>query len=336
MYSGPPDDGTPTSTTAGAAAQGRAARRRAARRPVTPLAAAVAGVGLLLVALLGFDAVSDGTGELAIPAAEATTLLRTVFFAALAVQAGELLLSRPARTLPGAPADLPRPWALPAALAGTAATAGQIAVLAHISDLDLTATYGTREGGLLLLTANAFAAAALCAGLRKPLPAALALAVVTVAEALRAHPEPYGPLTGSALTVVHLTAASLWTGGLLYALRAMWHWRGTPGAGLALLARYARAAGWLLAALIVTGTFSTLRRLPPDVVLSSAYGRTLLVKLLLVAVAALLALRARRRLRASRADTARAVRTELLALALVVVLSALLTVVPDPHWISTR
>lgn len=88
----------------------------------------------------------------------------------------------------------------------------------------------------------------------------------------------------------------------------------------------------------MTGTFSALRRLPPDTVLTSAYGRTLLVKLVLMAVVSALALGARRGL-ASDPDPAvarRRARRELAALAAVVLVSAVLTVVPDPHWLSTR
>ncbi|WP_434600275.1 CopD family protein [Streptomyces sp. A5-4] len=88
----------------------------------------------------------------------------------------------------------------------------------------------------------------------------------------------------------------------------------------------------MFTALTVTGTASTLRRLPLDQILSSAYGRTLLAKLLLVAVAGLLALPARRRLhRARRGPSAfRAARVELVALGAVVLVSALLTAVPLP------
>lgn len=78
--------------------------------------------------------------------------------------------------------------------------------------------------------------------------------------------------------------------------------------------------------------------MPPDVVLTSAYGRTLLAKLVLVAVVSALALGARRRLASDAHPAAahRRARRELVALAAVVLVSAVLTVVPDPHWLSTR
>lgn len=117
----------------------------------------------LLVVLYGAGVASRGTGELRIPAAGTTSLLRAAVFTALALHLGELAGAALARTGP-----LPRSLALPAALAGAAASAGQIAVLAVVSDLDIPATYGTREGGLLLVMANGFLLAAACAGTGGP------------------------------------------------------------------------------------------------------------------------------------------------------------------------
>ncbi|MFI6898533.1 CopD family protein [Streptomyces sp. NPDC050256] len=312
------------------------------RRPVAAVLA-VAVTCLLAVAagaaaLLGATAMGHGTGELRIPGAGTATVLRTALFGALAVHAGALAAQALLASVPDRPRTAPRSWATAASVAGALAAAGQIVRLARISDLGLVETYGTREGGLLLLTANGFVLAACCAASRRPALAALPLAVVIGAEALRAHPEAYSPLVGAALTVVHLTAASLWTGGLLHVLRTMRLWRTAPGAARALLGRYARLAAWLYVALAVTGTCSALRRLPADVVLTSAYGRTLLVKLVLVAGVSALALAARRRL-ARDADAAgahRSARGEAAALGAVVLVSAVLTVVPDPHWIGTR
>ncbi|WP_329381255.1 CopD family protein [Streptomyces sp. NBC_01716] len=292
---------------------------------------AVVGAGVaLLVVLYGAGLASRGTGELRIPAAGTTSFLRAAVFVALALHLGELAGAALARSGP-----LPRTLALPAALAGAAASAGQIVVLAVVSDLDIPATYGTREGGLLLVMANGFLLAAGCVGTGRPRWALVPLTGVILAEALRAHPEPYSPEWGTALTVVHLTVASLWAGGLCHVLRTTWLRRAAPADARAVLARYARGAVWLLVVLAATGTLSTLRRLPADVVVTSAYGRVLIAKLVLVAVASALALAARRRLRRSR-DAHVAARVELAVLAAVVLVSAVLTVVPDPHWLSTR
>lgn len=303
-----------------------------ATRPTLRTKALLAGGAVLaaLIALFGVGAATHGTGELHIPAAGPTTLLRAAVFAALALHIGELAGHRFARTGPA-----PRSWAVPAALTGAAAAAGQILVLSEVSDLDLASVYGTVDGRLLLVMANGFLLAAGCAALSRPFLAALPLAVVIGAEALRAHPEAYTPLLGTALTVVHLTAACVWTGGLCHVLRTMWLRRADRTEARAVLARYARTAGWLLAALTATGTVSALRRLPFDVVLSSAYGRVLIAKLALVAVASGLALRARGRLRGGR-DAGGPARAELAVLACVVLVSAVLTVVPDPHWLSVR
>ncbi|MEV4947177.1 CopD family protein [Streptomyces sp. NPDC053755] len=292
--------------------------------PIRLTAAVLAAIAVLTVALLGAGIAQAGTGELRIPAAGTTTLLRMFVLVGLAVHLGELAGVRLARQGPQ-----PRRWSASAALLGAAASAALLLLFAAVSGLGLTTVYGMREGRLLLVTANAFALAALCAASRRPALALLPLAVVIGAEALRAHPEAYSPAVGVTLTVVHLTAGSLWFGSLLYVLRTMRLRRG----GREVLVRYARLAACLFAALVVTGTFSTLRRLPLDVVLATAYGRVMLAKLALIGLASMLALTARRRmLRGGNAETP--ARIELGVLVAVVLVSAVLTVVPDPHWLS--
>ncbi|MER7516362.1 CopD family protein [Streptomyces sp. NPDC126499] len=286
-------------------------------------AAVIAAATVLTVVLLGASLAQTGTGELEIPAAGTITLLRLLVVTALAVHIGEIAGVRIAGEGP-----LPRRWSLPAAVVGCAASAGLLILLAAISGLKLTTVYGLREGRLLLVTANALALAALCAAGRRPALALGPLAVAIGAEALRAHPESYSPAIGVGLTVVHLTAASLWFGTLLHVLRTMW----LRGGGRDVLMRYAKMAAWVFAALAVTGTCSTLRRLPLDGILTTAYGRVLLVKLALFGLAALLALTARRRMLTG-GDARPPARVELGVLAAVMVLSALLTVVPDPHWL---
>lgn len=291
--------------------------------PIRLTAAVLALIGVLTVALLGVSLAQTGTGELEIPAAGTITLLRLLVLTALAVQIGELAGVRLAGEGP-----LPRRWSVPAAATGAAASAGLLVLLGRLSGLSLGTVYGLREGRLLLVTTNALALAAVCAATRRPALALGPLAVAVGAEAMRAHPEAYTPAIGVSLTVVHLTAASLWCGSLLYVLRTM----RLRGGGRDVLMRYARMAAWTFAALCVTGTCSTLRRLPLDGVLSTAYGRVLLVKLGLFGLTALLALTARRRMLRG-ADARPPARVELGVLGLVVLVSALLTVVPDPHWL---
>lgn len=169
-----------------------------------------------------------------------------------------------------------------------------------VADIDVGGLYASRDGRLALLEVNGFLAAGLCATSRRPGLQVWPLAAVIVADALRAHPTTeYSPLLGSGLTLVHLTCASLWVGGLLYVLRTLRHW-GATEAGPALLGLYARVAAVLLAALTATGVCSSLRRMPAGTILDqltdTAYGRVLLAKVLLVAAVAALALWARIRL----------------------------------------
>ncbi|MGE9695735.1 CopD family protein [Streptomyces sp. CH6] len=289
-------------------------------------------VGAFLVPLLGPDLALRGTGEAAAPAVREVGWLRGVMLAALCVQAGEVWLRR-------GPTP-PRSLAPAAALCGTLAAAGLAVVAAgnllphSPGAVDPGALAQSGDGRLALLEVNAFGAAWLCALGRRPRLAAVPLALVVLAEALRAHPEPSTPWLGSLLTFVHLSCAALWAGGLLAVLRTVPRLPAPEGARL--LGRYARTAAYLLAALTATGVASTLRRMPPgtvaDQLTGTGYGRVLLAKTVLVAGIAALAWRARRHLRAGR-DAATPARAELLFLALVVLVSALLTALPLPiRW----
>ncbi len=334
-------------------AGGRASRPRSAGwvpsgagRAVGLLLLVAAGA---LIPLFGPRVALDGTGEAGPPGAGGIALLRTVLLAALCVPVGELFVVRLARRVPGAPRRTPRGWAAGAAAVGCVAALGLASVVAtgnlvpdSPADIDVGGLYATRDGRIALLEVNAFAAAALCALSRRPLTQVVPLTAVVVAEALRAHPTVEdGPLVGTALTFVHLLCAALWVGGLLSVLRtlAARPWRAAPGAGAALLGLYARVAAVLLAAVTVTGSWSTLRRMPPGTVLDqlaeTAYGRVLLAKVLLMAAVAVLALRARLRLRhvADPLDACAPARAELVVLGAVVAVSGLLTALPVPiRW----
>ncbi|WP_053670774.1 CopD family protein [Streptomyces sp. NRRL B-1140] len=305
-----------------------------------------------LIPLLGPSAALHGTGEAEAPGAGGTALLRTVLFAALCIPVGELFVNRLARSSPGTQSPrpaLPRSWSPLAAGAGFLAALGLAAVVATGNllpgagaDIDLGGLYASRDGKLALLEVNAFLVAGLCAASRRPVAQVWPLAAVVVAEALRAHPATeHTALTGTGLTLVHLTCAALWAGGLLHALRVLrlWSGRRDPAAGAALLGLYARVAVVLLAAITATGVCSSLRRMPPETILGqltgTAYGRALLAKVLLVAVAAALAVWARRRLRRA-ADPLTAcapARAEVGALGLAVAVSGVLTALPLPiRW----
>ncbi|MGW4951752.1 CopD family protein [Streptomyces parvulus] len=299
-----------------------------------------------LIPVLGPSPALRGTGEAEAPGTGGIALLRAVLFAALSVPLGELFVNRLAHSLPGAPPERPRSWSPQAAGAGFAAALGLASVVATgnlvpdgAADIDVGGLYASRDGKLALLEVNAFLAAGLCALSRRPGSQVWPLAAVVVAEALRAHPTTeYSPLLGSALTLVHLTCASLWAGGLLYALRTLRRWRGAE-AGPALLGLYARVAAVLLAALTATGVCSSLRRMEPgtiaDQLTDTAYGRVLLAKVVLVAAVAALAVWARIRLSRA-ADPLTAcppARAEVVALGAVVAVSGLLTALPVPiRW----
>ncbi|MFF4517137.1 MULTISPECIES: CopD family protein [Streptomyces] len=350
----------PTAETAGASGP---VRRPAAGRAVALLVLVAVAA---LIPLLGPRPALDGTGEAAAPGVGGIALLRAALFAALCVPVGELFAARLARRVPGAPLEhAPRSWAPSAAAVGFLAALGLASVVStgnllphHLSDMDVGGLYQSRDGKLALLEVNAFLAAGLCALSRRPAAQVWPLAAVALAEALRAHPAPeHGPLVGSGLTLVHVTCAALWTGGLLHVLRMLRTWRaaseaeaaeptGTAetavsadAAGAALLGLYARVAAVLFAALTATGVWSALRRMPPGTVLdqltATSYGRTLLAKLVLVAAVAVLALLARLRLRraADRLSACVPARAEVVALGLVVAVSGLLTALPLPiRW----
>ncbi|MFJ7343186.1 CopD family protein [Streptomyces sp. NPDC101110] len=352
----------PTRPTPGAAdAHGPVRRAGAGRTAAVLVLVALAA----LIPLLGPSAALHGTGEAGAPGAGGIALLRTVLFAALCIPVGELFVNRLARSLPGTeptpepgtragveaaqhPA-LPRSWSPVAAAAGFVAALGLATVVATgnlvpggVADIDVGGLYASRDGKLALLEVNAFLVAGLCAVSRRPVAQVWPLAAVVVAEALRAHPTTeYGPLTGSGLTLVHLTCAALWAGGLLHALRVLrlWHGPRATAAGAALLGLYARVALVLLAAITATGVCSSLRRMPPETILEqltgTAYGRALFAKVLLVAVVAALAAWARRRLRRA-ADPLTAcvpARAEVVVLGLAVAVSGLLTALPVPiRW----
>lgn len=297
-----------------------------------------------LIPLLGPSAALHGTGEAAAPGVGGVGLLRAVLFAALSVSLGELFVHRLARRLPGVPAERPRSWAPFANAAGCVAALALAAVVStgnliphRLGQIDVGGLYGSRDGELALLEVNAFLLATVLS--RRPVAQVWPLAAVVVAEALRAHPPTErGPSAGSGLTLVHLTCAALWAGGLPHVLRLVGLWRGSP-AGAALLGRYARAAAVLLAAVATTGVCSALRRMPSATVLdqltTTAYGRTLLAKVILVAAVALLALWARIRLRRAADPLTASVpaRAEVVALGAVVAVSGLLTALPLPiRW----
>jgi copper transport protein len=258
-----------------------------------------------------------------------TTILRWLLFTALAWLLGEATLSRLAAPVPDAPSQRARSWSLPAALVGCAAALGLTALV--IGDGSLRSATGTRPGVLSLIEVAGFALAAVAVVLHRRAWAVVPLGAVVVAEALRAHPQSEQAVAGPVLTFVHLAAAALWVGTLVQVLRTMVAWRGERDASRRLLLAYARLAAWLFAAVVTTGVIAALLLVPLDDVFTTAYGQVLLVKIGVVALVAALAYTARRRLhrRPGRLPY-RPARLEASVLAVVLALSATLTILRAP------
>lgn len=266
-----------------------------------------------------------------------TAGLRALLFTALALAMGEQAGTRLLGRLRGAPPG-PRPITLWACLAGLVAAAGLAVLLLGNGSLTAGLTrpvpeaLTSRPGILTLVQISAFALAAVAAVARNRGWIWVPLAAVIGAEALRAHPQLAAPLVGIPLTVLHLTAVTLWTGMLVHILRTLIRWRHQRDLAREALAAYAGTAAWLFTAVILTGLGSALVLVPWDSLLTTDYGRVLLVKTGLVAAAAGLALAARLLLRRQSAleKIRRPARVEAATLFAVLIASSVLTVLPLP------
>ncbi|MFE9098678.1 copper resistance protein CopC [Streptomyces sp. NPDC007264] len=114
-----------------------------------------------------------------------------------------------------------------------------------------------------------------------PVMAALAAVAATYSAAGHAATGRWVPL---ALTVdvLHLLAMGWWLGGLV-ALGVLYAQREPPEPPTVATRRFSTAAGWCVAVLVVTGVVQARRQLGgPERLLSSDYGRLLVVKVLAV------------------------------------------------------
>jgi copper transport protein len=212
---------------------------------------------------------------------------------------------------------------------------------------------GWRCGALFLLVVVAFAAwnaeseEPPSVGGRGPaaLMGVLGVAALTLLAAQgHASEAPLAPLS-IAFDATHLTAVSVWLGGLLWLaavlLRAP---RALPATGGALasiaLARFSRVALWSVVAIAVTGLVRATGELSsPAQVLTTGYGQSLMLKSSLLAPILVLARRNRRAIAAIAAGrtptparlrtVARAVQAELaIAMSIVVVAAVLVAQIP--------
>ncbi|HTT00253.1 MAG TPA: CopD family protein [Streptosporangiaceae bacterium] len=259
---------------------------------------------------------------LSMPVVWETAVARWLLLAGLAVALGGLAGRGLARQYKGTfPRPLPAPWALRGSLAGLVGS-GWLALI----------TTGTNRNAALAELV-AFAVAALLLRLRQPGWSVVPLLAVVVAEGIRAHPETIVPVVGALITYCHLIPAMLWAGMLVYVLRTAISWRDHPEQMRGLIRLYAAAAAWLFAFLVITGVISALVLVPLGSLLTTTYGRVLIVKAALVAVAAGMAVAGRVWLRhrpQPGAGPARATRLELAVLAAVLAVTALLTALTPP------
>jgi copper transport protein len=266
---------------------------------------------------------------------------RWLLLTGLAVALGGLAGRGLARAYKGEhPAPLPPPWALRGSLLGLLASAtlvvtalagpGLAARLAQPRGLGMPANVSAVIAGAELVC---FALAAVLLRLRQPGWSVVPLSGVVVAEGLRSHPEAIVPVAGAALTYCHLLPAVLWAGMLLYTLRTATAWRADPVAVRGIVRLYANVAAWLFAVVVITGVISALLLVPVHSLLTTSYGRILVIKAALVAVTAGLAVAGRvwlRRVRPPGTGPALATKLECAALAAVLAVVGLLTVVSPP------
>jgi copper transport protein len=120
---------------------------------------------------------------------------------------------------------------------------------------------------------------------------------------------------------------------LCYALRAAIAWRAYPVAAHGIVRLYATAAAWLFAVVLVTGVVSALVLVPLGSLFTTAYGLFLVAKAAVVCVAAGLAVVGRMwlgRQRAAGSGPALATKLEVVALAVVIAITGILTVLTPP------
>ncbi len=274
---------------------------------------------------------SAATG-LTSPVTWETAVARWLLFAGLSIALGGLAGRGLARQYKGNfPAPLPPPWALRGSLLGVAASAWLALIaagLVHVGRLT-SSTAGAIAGVEFVL----FLLAAGLLRLGQPRLAVLPLLGVVAAEGIRAHPESIIPVAGALITYCHLLPAAIWAGMLVYVLRTAIAWRYHPDDLRGLMRLYAIAAGWLFAILVTTGVISALVLVPLRSLLTTTYGRVLIVKAVLVATTAGLAVAGQvwlRRRPAPGAGPALVTKIECGTIAAILAVTGLLTALTPP------
>jgi copper transport protein len=277
---------------------------------------------------------------------------RALLFLGLALALGGLVGALLARRQTGERSAV-RPLVRTGALLGLAGTA---ALLLQVASVDVSTWPGllqtSQPARLLAAEAALFALALVIA--RAPLAGAVAAAAlvgVVLLEGVRAHPNEAIGAVGWLLTVVHLAAAAVWVGGLVHVVRLALAWRGRSLATWMVVGAYSRVAIALFLVVLATGALSALLLLPTlQDWTGTTYGRVLLLKLAVLAGAAVAAVVARARHRHAVEHGAavvepkrrapwvlsRAARWEAALLAVVLVLTAGLTSATPPRLVSQQ
>lgn len=280
---------------------------------------------------------SDGRGQT--DGGFAATLARWAQFLALASLLGEATLRRLLGERDLQAGRESRPWTFPAAVIGLAAS---LVLTVHVIGADSFAAVGrisssalgSRPGAIGLAETIAFA---LAVGLawRWPRRAWLPMIAVVPLEAFRAHPGDYAAVWGTLVTLIHVTAAALWSGALIHALRRILSARRDASRARRVVLAYARMAVWSFVAVVVSGTLATVIIVPLHALTTTRYGLTLLLKLSLVVAATGCAIASRRRLWQARLPRGGVLRGEAVLLVAVLGVSAALTTTAPPRAAAT-
>ena len=181
------------------------------------------------------------------------------------------------------------------------ALVAQLASLSFDSDTAL-AVLGSPFGRILGLRLGAALLAWSLIASQRPWPVLAVGAGITLLDGLSAHAIPSVPLAGQLLAAVHVGAMGLWVGGLLGFVRA-------PDP------RFVRYAAWTFSVAVLSGlVLAAVHTKVATELLSTDYGRVLLLKAVVVGAAVFMAVIGRHR---------RELAVAVLVLALATVLAAL-------------
>jgi copper transport protein len=256
--------------------------------------------------------------------------LRYLLFAGLAIAVGGLIAQRFTSTARAERPTLPpvRSWVPVGLVIAIAGVAGLIAL--RVIDAGSLAAAWDGKAGLTLLAEAAGLLAALAVSTRGRWGLA-PLAIVIAAEGIRSHAGTAEGTWGAALTGVHLAVVMIWAGALLHTVRAVVAWRQVASAVRWVLVSYVRLALWTFLTVVATGVISALVLVPLAQLVTTTYGRVLMIKLGFVVAASGAALSARLIHRTTQATRLRRLMTaESGLLAVVLAASAVLVSTPPP------